>query len=460
MCPSTNINIRTCQATVPEIIRSTETIVHPGQYDILCHSSRKAFNHIGNRRFRVIVENHASSYAKIELKAERSFMRRSIVKTIEGTGGRFLRNNTSGTWEKMVSIQSKEEQVWRALRTIVAPKKSRSVYDAIYRHKEAIEKRRRESSESLKKQLHDVNLDTTKVSLSSMGGGVSIWCDDAEQADEETFDAMECHNAVGDNEASEDEIRQHGYLCLAARQRLQLRKQHSKFLSVMNSQVNPAAGQQETHVKQAEEEAVGGIRRDDRIEDHASAMNDRLADQAFAMNTEFRNAAGSDEAQEDKIRRLVDLRASAVQLLQRRKQHMKFSSVVHSQLTTGAARQRETYTEQADKKEAVHTTRQVNRLENKALAKNDRIENQASAMNDRLADQAFAMYAEFRNAAGSDKATEDKIRQLVDLRSASVLLLQRRKQHLKFLSTHNSCAATRVALTYSFGIQQTFKNNY
>ena len=63
---------------------------------------------------------------------------------------------------------------------------------------ETIEKRQREFSVSWMKQLPVNLLDTTKVSLSSMG--VSIWCDVAEQAD---------------TEEAVNEIRQHGYLHLA-----------------------------------------------------------------------------------------------------------------------------------------------------------------------------------------------------------------------------------------------------
>ncbi|KAI2497965.1 hypothetical protein MHU86_16516 [Fragilaria crotonensis] len=51
----------------------------PGKYDVLCNRSRHAFNHVGNRRFRVIVENHAPGFAALRTKAERSLMIQSIL---------------------------------------------------------------------------------------------------------------------------------------------------------------------------------------------------------------------------------------------------------------------------------------------------------------------------------------------------------------------------------------------
>ena len=250
-----------CQTTpaaaVPEIAKSSsspspETISQPSQYDVLCHRCPKAFNHIGNRRFRVIVENHASSYSKIELKAERSIMIKSIVANIESSGVRFLKmNKKEGTWMKIVSLTTKKEKVAHALRAAAAAdKKSRTIYDVI-QGTEVTRKRQRtscESSSSSKQQL-PVNLDTTNVSLSSSSStgaaddGVSIWCNatvEQQQTKEEapdkirsddgqdqvfTMNSMESRNddAVSSDQATEDKIRQLVDLRLAAVQLLQLR---------------------------------------------------------------------------------------------------------------------------------------------------------------------------------------------------------------------------------------------
>ena len=110
-----------------------KTTVQPGQYDVLCNRSSIAFNHIGNRRFRVIVENHASSYAETTGRSERSLMVHSIVKTIQGAGGRFLKKTTSSTWDETSNVKSREK-VGHALRSAMSARKSeeeRTMYGVI-----------------------------------------------------------------------------------------------------------------------------------------------------------------------------------------------------------------------------------------------------------------------------------------------------------------------------------------
>ena len=110
-----------------------KTTVQPGQYDVLCNRSLMPFNHIGNRRFRVIVENHASSYAETTGKSDRSLMVHSIVKTIQGAGGRFLKKTTGGTWDETLNVKSRDK-VGHALRSAMSARKSveeRTIYGVI-----------------------------------------------------------------------------------------------------------------------------------------------------------------------------------------------------------------------------------------------------------------------------------------------------------------------------------------
>ena len=132
-------NIQPCQATpmtdtIKSIVVNAKTTVQPGQYDVLCNRKSMAFNHIGNRRFWVIVENHASSYAEATGRSERSLMVHSIVKTIQGAGGRFLTKTTSGTWDAEASNVKCREKVGHALRSAIIARKSkeeRTIYDVI-----------------------------------------------------------------------------------------------------------------------------------------------------------------------------------------------------------------------------------------------------------------------------------------------------------------------------------------
>ncbi|KAI2510739.1 hypothetical protein MHU86_3687 [Fragilaria crotonensis] len=104
-----------------------------GPYDVLCNRSRKAFNYIGNRRFRILVENNSESYSKTTSKAERSRIVLSIVETIHSAGGRFLSKAENSTWAE-VSLTKAKEKVGHALRFAISSKdseKERTIRDII-----------------------------------------------------------------------------------------------------------------------------------------------------------------------------------------------------------------------------------------------------------------------------------------------------------------------------------------
>lgn len=107
-----------------------------GPYDVLCNRSRAAFNHVGNRRFRILVENYAASYSKIVTKTERSVMVEDIVKTIQCAGGNFMRKSKDGnSWQLCTKVQAKEK-VGHALRGAVSCARKgehtpRSIYEIL-----------------------------------------------------------------------------------------------------------------------------------------------------------------------------------------------------------------------------------------------------------------------------------------------------------------------------------------
>ncbi|KAI2490311.1 hypothetical protein MHU86_24275 [Fragilaria crotonensis] len=106
----------------------------PGKYDVLCNRSRHAFNHVGNRRFRVIVENHAPGFAALRTKAERSLMIQSILGIIKAAQGKFVEKNKDGTWDE-VGLVKRKEKVGHALRAAITAVKSkdktRTIYDVL-----------------------------------------------------------------------------------------------------------------------------------------------------------------------------------------------------------------------------------------------------------------------------------------------------------------------------------------
>mmetsp|Transcript_15429 Transcript_15429/g.23655 ORF Transcript_15429/g.23655 Transcript_15429/m.23655 type:complete len:161 (+) Transcript_15429:67-549(+) len=113
---------------------------HLGSYDVICKSrTRKDFDHVGNRRFRIIIENHYESYNKAKSKRDKSAIVVSIIKSIQGAGGNFIRRNRRlGCWEIM-TIEHTKEKIGHALRhSIVAQTEvgiirgsPRTIYDVI-----------------------------------------------------------------------------------------------------------------------------------------------------------------------------------------------------------------------------------------------------------------------------------------------------------------------------------------
>lgn len=72
----------------------------PDNYSVICARGRDAFNHVGNRRFRVMVENHVSQYLKATSKVEKSVLSMKIVDTVRecsGIGG-FIRQVSCSTF--------------------------------------------------------------------------------------------------------------------------------------------------------------------------------------------------------------------------------------------------------------------------------------------------------------------------------------------------------------------------
>ena len=133
-CTHSSINLFTSTPFSANSDTTTSSVtLQLGPYDVLCNRSRKAFNYIGNRRFRILVENNSECYSKTTSKAERSRIVLSIVATIQSAGGRFLTKAENSTWEE-VSLTKAKEKVGHALRFSISSKDSgeeRTIRDII-----------------------------------------------------------------------------------------------------------------------------------------------------------------------------------------------------------------------------------------------------------------------------------------------------------------------------------------
>ena len=97
-----------------------ETKLRP--YDIICGRCSKAFNHVGNRRFRVTIGLNLRRYVESPTRREKSAVIQSVVDVlIREAGARFLKrsNNEKGVYI-VLDIKQVRQKVQHALRDAAA----------------------------------------------------------------------------------------------------------------------------------------------------------------------------------------------------------------------------------------------------------------------------------------------------------------------------------------------------
>lgn len=94
------------------------------EVDVLCGRDKTAFNHAGNRMFRVMISRRLDQYAKAITRKEKSTIIKGVVAMVREEGGRFLR------WKKDVLQELNEaeshEKVGHAFRDMVLSNKKQS----------------------------------------------------------------------------------------------------------------------------------------------------------------------------------------------------------------------------------------------------------------------------------------------------------------------------------------------
>lgn len=71
----------------------------PGEFEVICGRGIDCFNHIGNKRFRQIVNDHLDLYSRTKNKYEKSFIISYIINNVRNQSqhGGFIRNDHSST---------------------------------------------------------------------------------------------------------------------------------------------------------------------------------------------------------------------------------------------------------------------------------------------------------------------------------------------------------------------------
>eukprot|EP00546_Thalassionema_frauenfeldii_P014839 CAMPEP_0178908718 /NCGR_PEP_ID=MMETSP0786-20121207/8080_1 /TAXON_ID=186022 /ORGANISM="Thalassionema frauenfeldii, Strain CCMP 1798" /LENGTH=228 /DNA_ID=CAMNT_0020580655 /DNA_START=86 /DNA_END=772 /DNA_ORIENTATION=- len=99
--------------------------INPGPYDVLCCKSSEAYDHVGNRRLRLLVESHSATYAKVaNSKVLKSQVVNDIIISIRSAGGKFLQRSKGcqDAWTVIPKSRTREK-VGHALRRAVGKSK-------------------------------------------------------------------------------------------------------------------------------------------------------------------------------------------------------------------------------------------------------------------------------------------------------------------------------------------------
>ena len=83
--------------------------------DVICGRSKSAFEHIGNRRFRVTISIFLRRYLENTNRLDRSMLIYEIIDTVHESGSRFLKESSNGEWVEL-SQKERRNKVGHALR--------------------------------------------------------------------------------------------------------------------------------------------------------------------------------------------------------------------------------------------------------------------------------------------------------------------------------------------------------
>lgn len=84
------------QAAQPE--PPPETVPEALETDVLFGRDKVMFNHVGNVRFRLVIQSRAKEYEHAPSRRVKSSIVYSVVQNVHGYGGRFLKKAKDGSW--------------------------------------------------------------------------------------------------------------------------------------------------------------------------------------------------------------------------------------------------------------------------------------------------------------------------------------------------------------------------
>lgn len=96
----------------------------PGPNDVICARGKTVWNHVGNKRFRAIVDKYCDQYKNVSSKYERSIIVTEIVNAVRAQGNGFVRfDEANGEWVEAGNMAAREK-VGQYFRSILGYKSS------------------------------------------------------------------------------------------------------------------------------------------------------------------------------------------------------------------------------------------------------------------------------------------------------------------------------------------------
>ena len=121
---------------------SLEKGFQPSNWDVICGRGKHASNHIGNRRFRIIVATKLQQYAEAKSIPERSDIVNSVLDQIleasPATGG-FVKKDSEGNWYKIGTNASREKIAHTFRDSMTGPLRRHGYSNSEERRKKLIE---------------------------------------------------------------------------------------------------------------------------------------------------------------------------------------------------------------------------------------------------------------------------------------------------------------------------------
>jgi hypothetical protein len=142
----------------------------PGNFSVVCGRGKESFNHVGNRRFRIIASMAVDRYSQVGTsKRAKSAIVSEIITVIRDAGGTFCRYK-KGAWFE-VGDHYAREKVGALMRDLLHTR-YRSSYQAKIDRRRGARKQNKKRKQQSRQQLVDGTGPSDDSSLSSSEWGV------------------------------------------------------------------------------------------------------------------------------------------------------------------------------------------------------------------------------------------------------------------------------------------------